>query len=461
MLRRAAAVAAMLCICSLGDALQMQTAQFRPTALPRAPAPLLAVRRDAGAVADGAMASKIRSRNTFEERQHWEEGNHWLPRGDVQLPIDNELLYERLRAVSNRTTPLRPLSKRQVGVTTIRWLSRRTETCAQEYLDFYEGIASAQRFLQRRSAAAAAAAADAADADAGAADAAADAAAEAMRASVASSFSPTAVQQRVDEALGPTPEVAELERLGISAQEIAELSHAPLARRHLPTIWWLFRMGVRRALRARSVALTGSRRGWSESPAWALLCEMQRDAPEMQAQVQRRVRRPLREAAERPADAEEMQPDMQGDEDEMQQEMQGDAAERQPAATPVAPGAFAASTPPRAPAPLLSAAPGLGQACEVRLPPCAYTVKVQNLGWRGRAELGEDPKMWYDSEGDPHPNPNPNPHPHPHPHPYRSPLPLTAHRSPLTFHPHPHPYPHPNPKPNQEASRAGRRLCFR
>eukprot|EP00964_Phaeocystis_antarctica_P081568 scaffold51032_cov64-Phaeocystis_antarctica.AAC.6 len=37
---------------------------------------------------------------------------------------------------------------------------------------------------------------------------------------------------------------------------------------------------------------------------------------------------------------------------------------------------------------------------EVRLPSCAYTVKVQNLGWRGRAEQGEDPKMWYDSEGE-------------------------------------------------------------
>jgi hypothetical protein len=32
------------------------------------------------------------------------------------------------------------------------------------------------------------------------------------------------VQQRVDEALGPTPQVAELERLGISPREIAEVS---------------------------------------------------------------------------------------------------------------------------------------------------------------------------------------------------------------------------------------------
>ena len=112
----------------------------------------------------------------------------------------NELLYERLREISNRTTPTRPLSKRQVGVATIRWLSRRTETCAQEYVDFYEGIASAQRFLQRRSDAAAAAAADAtagaaaADADAAAGAAAAGAGApsadESLRASVAASFSP-------------------------------------------------------------------------------------------------------------------------------------------------------------------------------------------------------------------------------------------------------------------------------
>ena len=390
-----ATVTAMLCICSHGHALQMQTAQLRPTATPRAPAPLLAVRRDAGAVADGAMASKIRSRTNYEERQHWSKEDYWMPRDDVQLPIDNELLYERLRAISNRTTPSRPLSKRQVGVTTIRWLSRRTETCAQEYLDFYEGIASAQRFLQRRSAAAAAAAADAADTDAGdAGDAGADApsADESMRASVAARFSPTAVQQRVDEALGPTPEVAELERLGISPREIAELAHAPLARRHLPTVWWLFRMGVRRALRTRSVALTGSRRGWSESPAWALLCEMQRDAPEMQSQVAR----PLREAAEGQGDAEEMQPEIQRD----VAEMRGDAAERQPAATPPSPGAIAATAAARAAAPLLTAAPGLGEACQVCLPPCAYTVKVQNLGWRGRAERGEDPAKWYDSEGE-------------------------------------------------------------
>ena len=222
--RRVAAVAAMLCICSHGHALHMRTAQHCPTAIPRAPAPLLAVRdspasRRSSKVADGAMAAKIQSRTSFEE--HWSKDEHWLPRGDVQLPIDNELLYERLRAISNRTTPSRPLSKRQVGVATIRWLSRRTETSAQEYLDFYEGIASAQRFLQRRSAAAAAAAADAGAADAGADAPSAD---ESMRASVAARFSPTAVQQRVDEALGPTPQVAELERLGISPREIAEVS---------------------------------------------------------------------------------------------------------------------------------------------------------------------------------------------------------------------------------------------
>ena len=37
---------------------------------------------------------------------------------------------------------------------------------------------------------------------------------------------------------------------------------------------------------------------------------------------------------------------------------------------------------------------------EVRLPSCAYTVKIQNLGWRGRTEQGEDPKRWYDAEGE-------------------------------------------------------------
>ena len=181
-------------------------------------------------------------------------------------------------------------------------------------------------------------------------------------------------------------------------------------------------MGVRRALRARAVARTGSRRGWSESPAWALLCEMQRDAPEMQG-MQRGVQRPLREGAEgvaeagaeRQGDAEEMRPEMRPEMQEDEAEMRGDAAEmrgdaaRQLAATPPVAGPIAASTSPRAAAPLLTAAPGrlgeiardgLAEACEVRLPPCAYTVKVQNLGWRGRAERGEDTAKWYDSEGE-------------------------------------------------------------
>lgn len=37
--------------------------------------------------------------------------------------------------------------------------------------------------------------------------------------------------------------------------------------------------------------------------------------------------------------------------------------------------------------------------CTVRLPLVRYTVPIQNLGWRGRPERGEDPKRWYDSEG--------------------------------------------------------------
>ena len=37
---------------------------------------------------------------------------------------------------------------------------------------------------------------------------------------------------------------------------------------------------------------------------------------------------------------------------------------------------------------------------EVRLPECSYTVKVQNLGWRGSTERGEDPAKWYDAEGE-------------------------------------------------------------
>ena len=58
--------------------------------------------------------------------------------------------------------------------------------------------------------------------------------------------------------------------------ELTFLNQAPLARRHLPTIWWLYRVGVRRALCARCIAQTGSCYGWSERPEWALLCELQR-----------------------------------------------------------------------------------------------------------------------------------------------------------------------------------------
>lgn len=35
----------------------------------------------------------------------------------------------------------------------------------------------------------------------------------------------------------------------------------------------------------------------------------------------------------------------------------------------------------------------------VQLPAVRYTVPIQNLGWRGRPERGEDPQLWYDAEG--------------------------------------------------------------
>lgn len=37
--------------------------------------------------------------------------------------------------------------------------------------------------------------------------------------------------------------------------------------------------------------------------------------------------------------------------------------------------------------------------CTVHLPAVRYTVPIQNLGWKGRPERGEDPKLWYDAEG--------------------------------------------------------------
>ena len=122
---------------------------------------------------------------------------------------------------------------------------------------------------------------------------------------------------------------------------------------------------------------------------------MQRDEPGLQRPVQR----PARGAAERRGGAPERPPS---------------ATSVAPAAQPAAPAASAASAPPRAAAPLLDAAPltapTLGEVrggeacramCRARLPPCAYTVAVQNLGWRGRAERGEDPAKWYDAEGEP------------------------------------------------------------
>ena len=129
---------------------------------------------------------------------------------------------------------------------------------------------------------------------------------------------------------------------------------------------------------------------------------MQRDEPGLQRHVQRLARG----AAERRGGTPERPPS---------------ATSVVPATQPAAPAAIAASAPPRAAAPLLdaapltapalvSAAPALGEVrggeacramCRARLPPCAYTVAVQNLGWRGRAERGEDPAKWYDAEGEP------------------------------------------------------------
>ena len=209
----------------------LKTAPLHSATSQRAHAPLmLAARgRDAGIVADATNIVRIGRSRTLEERNHWSRQDAWSPRdrSDVVLPIDDDALYESLRSLSNRTTSARPLSKRKVGVTTIRWLSRKTETCAQEYLDYYDGVTSAQRFLERRRAAAAAAATSpAASASASPATAAADddvpSVKDAVRAAVSERFSPIALQRRVDEAPGPTPALPELE-------------HAPLARRHLPT----------------------------------------------------------------------------------------------------------------------------------------------------------------------------------------------------------------------------------
>ena len=55
-----------------------------------------------------------------------------------------------------------------------------------------------------------------------------------------------------------------------------------------------------------------------------------------------------------------------------------------------------ARAPPRVAATMEAEAP---PAIAVRRPPVRYTVPIQNLGWRGRPERGEDPAKWYDAQG--------------------------------------------------------------
>ena len=115
---RAAVVLGIWVQCS---ALQTAPLSATPQLRGRLPA-MLAARRDAGAVADStASIVRIGRSRALEERHHWARQDQWLPRdrSEVLLPIDDESLYQALRALSNRSefAPSRPLSKRQVGAT--------------------------------------------------------------------------------------------------------------------------------------------------------------------------------------------------------------------------------------------------------------------------------------------------------------------------------------------------------
>ena len=96
-----------------------------------------------------SVASLKRSRGR-EERQGWrrDESGRWMPRGTVTEPIDDELLFEELRAQENDSRPERPLSKRKVGAPTIAWVRGAVESQAGAYCEYVESTLAAQRFMR-------------------------------------------------------------------------------------------------------------------------------------------------------------------------------------------------------------------------------------------------------------------------------------------------------------------------
>ena len=191
-----------------------------------------------------SVAGLKRSRSA-EERLRWQQQDRWMPRqaNSVKYPIDDDTLYDALRLLNNRSTLGRPLSKREVGKPTIRWLAKAADATAAEYIDYVEGVLAAREFMRKRRPEAAMKE-------------------DEMLPNVAKHFAPLAMARRVDAALSAAPPPESVE-------------HAEVARSHLPTVWSLFRHSVRTRLVSQCVATTGAARGWAAGTEWVLLGELQ------------------------------------------------------------------------------------------------------------------------------------------------------------------------------------------
>ena len=150
-----------------------------------------------------------------------------MPRGTVTEPIDDELLFEELRAQEDDSRPERPLSKRKVGAPTIAWVRGAVESQAGAYCEYVESTLAAQRFMRARRLKDSAKPAELDDGG--------------VRDAVSALFSPAALRARVEEELGEAP---------------PELEHAPLVLASVPTLWYLFRAEV-----SMNICLGGDFRG--------------------------------------------------------------------------------------------------------------------------------------------------------------------------------------------------------
>ena len=134
-----------------------------------------------------------------------------------------------------------PLGRKEVGVSTLRWMATATERCAVEYISLVDQLSDASTYVG--------------DLESN----------DGVLRALAPRFGVVPLVTRVDEYLtvgGPPPE---------DAAEFADM-----VRTHVPTVWSSFSGAVRTLVQARYAnveALTGAVGAikWSESPEWLLL----------------------------------------------------------------------------------------------------------------------------------------------------------------------------------------------